>query len=177
MQDGTKATVTTKTIESLNEPVKVYNFTVDEFHTYFLGENSMLVHNSCFHGTTDVDLPKFDGKTTKGVLILDDGSRISLSSGNGDPRYTNYRNNGHVEQKAALYIRENNLSNGTLYHNNKNGTCGYCNTMTATFLPENATLTVVPPQNAIANNSRAIDYTKTYVGTSNNPKISSRYKG
>ena len=40
-----------------------------------------------------------------------------------------------------------------------------------------ATLTVVLPKNAIANNSRAIDYVKTYTGTSNDPKINSRYKG
>lgn len=28
-------------------PVKVYNLTVDEFHTYFVGENGVLVHNRC----------------------------------------------------------------------------------------------------------------------------------
>lgn len=82
-----------------------------------------------------------------------------------------------MEQKAALYMRKNNISDATVYHNNTNGTCGYCNTMTATFLPKGATLTVVPPKNAVANNSRAIDYVKTYTGTSNDPKISSRYKG
>ncbi len=82
-----------------------------------------------------------------------------------------------MEQKAALYMRKNNISDATVYHNNTNGTCGYCNTMTATFLTEGATLTVVPPKNAVANNSRAIDYVKTYTGTSNDPKISSRYKG
>ena len=124
-----------------------------------------------------INLPEYDGKTTHGILVLDDGTQIKLVSGNGDPRYTNYRNNGHVEQKAALYMRENNISNATVYHNNTNGTCGYCNTMTATFLPEGATLTVVPPKNAVANNSRAIAYVKTYTGTSNDPKISSRYKG
>jgi hypothetical protein len=59
----------------------------------------------------------------------------------------------------------------------ENGTCGYCNTMTATFLPEGTALTVVPPKNAKANNSKAIDYTKIYTGTSNAPKISPQYKG
>ena len=116
-------------------------------------------------GSNTISLPEYDG------------TQIRFTSGNGAPRYTNYRNNGHVEQKAALYMRENNISDATVYHNNTNGTCGYCNTMTATFLPEGATLTVVPPKNAVANNSRAIDYVKTYTGTSNDPKISSRYKG
>ena len=116
-------------------------------------------------GSNTISLPEYDG------------TQIRFTSGNGDPRYTNYRNNGHVEQKVALYMRENNISDATVYHNNTNGTCGYCNTMTATFLLEGATLTVVPPKNAVANNSRAIDYVKTYTGTSNDPKISSRYKG
>lgn len=97
-------------------------------------------------GSNTISLPEYDGKTTHGVLFLDDGTQIRLTSGNGDTRYTNYRNNGHVEQKSALYMRENNISNATVYHNNTNGTCGYCNTMTATFLPEGVTLTVVPPK-------------------------------
>lgn len=127
--------------------------------------------------TVAYNLPAYDGKTTQGVMVLPDGQQIPLTSGNGDPRYTNYRNNGHVEQKAALYMRENGVDSAIVYHNNTNGTCGYCNTMTGTFLPEGATLTVVPPVDAVANNSRAIDVPKTYIGTNNEPKISPRYKG
>lgn len=33
--------------EPLDEPASVYNFEVDDFHTYFAGENSVLVHNRC----------------------------------------------------------------------------------------------------------------------------------
>ncbi len=33
--------------EILEEPVKVYNFEVEDFHTYFVGESSVLVHNWC----------------------------------------------------------------------------------------------------------------------------------
>ena len=33
--------------EILESPVKVYNFKVEDFHTYFVGENSVLVHNDC----------------------------------------------------------------------------------------------------------------------------------
>ena len=123
------------------------------------------------------NLPEYDGSTTHGVLITSDGSEISFTSGGGDPRYTNYANNGHVEQKSSLYMRDNNISSGVLYHNNTEGTCGFCNTMTSTFLPEGATLTVVPPSNAVATNSKAIDVPKTYTGNSKDPKISSRYTG
>ncbi len=74
-------------------------------------------------------------------------------------------------------MNDNSIANGTLYHNNTNGTCGFCNNMTSTFLPEGATLTVIPPANAIPNNSRAIAVPKTYVGNDKTPKVSSRYKG
>ncbi|WP_277408696.1 DddA-like double-stranded DNA deaminase toxin [Lacrimispora xylanisolvens] len=123
------------------------------------------------------NLPEYDGSTTHGVLITSDGSEISFTSGGGDPRYTNYANNGHVEQKSSLYMRDNNISSGVVYHNNTEGTCGFCNTMTSTFLPEGATLTVVPPSNAVATNSKAVDVPKTYTGNSKDPKISSRYTG
>ena len=34
-------------IERTEKPVKVYNFEVEDFHTYFVGENEVLVHNLC----------------------------------------------------------------------------------------------------------------------------------
>ena len=33
--------------ESLNHPVKVYNFEVADYHTYFVNEKEVLVHNRC----------------------------------------------------------------------------------------------------------------------------------
>ena len=33
--------------EILEAPVTVYNFEVEDFHTYFVGETSVLVHNDC----------------------------------------------------------------------------------------------------------------------------------
>ena len=33
--------------EILESPVKVYNFEVEDYHTYFVGESSVLVHNDC----------------------------------------------------------------------------------------------------------------------------------
>ena len=35
--------------EILESPVKVYNFHVEDYHTYYVGNNSILVHNSCAH--------------------------------------------------------------------------------------------------------------------------------
>lgn len=33
--------------EILEDPVKVYNFEVEDYHTYYIGENNLLVHNKC----------------------------------------------------------------------------------------------------------------------------------
>ena len=46
--------------------------------------------------------------------------------------------------------------------------------MLPTLLPENSSLTVVPPSNAVPNNPKAVAYPKEYVGNSNNPKPNSK---
>ena len=33
--------------EILESPVTVYNFEVEDFHTYYVGESAVLVHNVC----------------------------------------------------------------------------------------------------------------------------------
>lgn len=45
--NGGEAYIDSVNLESLDEPVKVYNFEVEEFHTYFVGASSYLVHNVC----------------------------------------------------------------------------------------------------------------------------------
>ena len=33
--------------EHLDSPIKVYNFEVEDWHTYFVSEHDVFVHNSC----------------------------------------------------------------------------------------------------------------------------------
>ncbi len=127
------------------------------------------------HREQIINLPEFDGKTTVGALKTPDGKIVYFKSGNPDLRYSNYPAAAHAEGKAALYMRENGIKEGTIYHNNTNGTCGYCDSMLETLLPENAKLNVVPPRNAVANNSRAVATPSSYIGNSNTPKINPRY--
>ncbi|NMP38583.1 MAG: hypothetical protein GX051_10785 [Clostridiales bacterium] len=47
LQNGKYAIVEKIQHELLESPIKVYNFEVADFHTYFVGESSALVHNSC----------------------------------------------------------------------------------------------------------------------------------
>ena len=55
LKDGDKLTLITGqtvsvqsvVVEQCIEPVKVYNFEVEDFHTYYVGHESVLVHNKC----------------------------------------------------------------------------------------------------------------------------------
>lgn len=47
LSNGELVTVEWVQHEILESPIKVYNFEVEDFHTYFVGENSVLVHNDC----------------------------------------------------------------------------------------------------------------------------------
>ena len=45
--DGSKETVTGIWVEWLEEVVEVYNFEVADYHTYYVGDGDVLVHNTC----------------------------------------------------------------------------------------------------------------------------------
>ncbi len=44
--NGSTLIVEDRKVETIDEPVKVYNFQVEDFHTYHVGENCILVHNA-----------------------------------------------------------------------------------------------------------------------------------
>lgn len=44
-KDGQEEVVDGVTIEKQEEPVKVYNLTIEDYHTYYVSESSFLVHN------------------------------------------------------------------------------------------------------------------------------------
>ena len=46
--EGCRLQVEEKYVEKLEESVKVYNFEVEEFHTYYVGDAGILVHNKCW---------------------------------------------------------------------------------------------------------------------------------
>ena len=46
LSDGTCAIIENIKVEQLSEPETTYNFEVEDFHTYFVGENPVCVHNS-----------------------------------------------------------------------------------------------------------------------------------
>jgi RHS repeat-associated protein len=44
---GKEVTITSVKVEKLKHKVKVYNFEVEDFHTYFVSDLDILVHNTC----------------------------------------------------------------------------------------------------------------------------------
>ena len=51
--------------EILEAPVATYNFEVEGFHTYYVGENDIFVHNKCFRGRLK-DLTKYTDEMAEG---------------------------------------------------------------------------------------------------------------
>lgn len=45
--DGNEASIDEISTEEFDKPVKVYNFEVEDFHTYYVGSCCILVHNTC----------------------------------------------------------------------------------------------------------------------------------
>ena len=48
--NGSTLIVEDRKVEITDKPVKVYNFQVEDFHTYHVGENYVLVHNAGDYG-------------------------------------------------------------------------------------------------------------------------------
>ena len=79
--DGGTAVVEAVATTHLDEPVKVYNFEVADWHTYYVSEQGVLVHNMCkisggsTHGSSSSSIVQTEGGT---------GARNILNVGAGD---------------------------------------------------------------------------------------------
>ena len=47
LQNGANAFIEAVHYEKLAKPIQVYNFEVEDFHTYYVGSDCVLVHNVC----------------------------------------------------------------------------------------------------------------------------------
>jgi hypothetical protein len=136
------------------------------------GIQNALATGSGLQDAISAALPKFDGVTTYGVLITDEGDVVSFRSGGASSFYPTYASGGHTETQAARWMSDHGSSGGVLFHNNTGGKCGYCNSQLETFLPENVPLWVVPPADARAEKRGAVQNPKRYVGNSNTAILS-----
>ena len=72
--EGCRLQVEEKYVEKLEESVKVYNFEVEEYHTYYVGDAGILVHNKCWD-----DVPP--KKTSKNVAAETETKTYPLENG------------------------------------------------------------------------------------------------
>ncbi|EPY14885.1 polymorphic toxin-type HINT domain-containing protein [Paenibacillus alvei] len=77
--DGSNLTIDTVEFVKLNEPVTVYNFTVADFHTYFVTDLAIWVHNTnCLFGANGV-------QTTSKTIWKQNGSKARIDVENPNP--------------------------------------------------------------------------------------------
>ena len=99
--NGKYVTVEKVQHELLEEPVKVYNFEVEDFHTYYVGTDvQVLVHNKCVKSTTPFEQGRIEEKIqidADGRIKNTDTFRPTTEQINsaefeeivGNPKYTN----------------------------------------------------------------------------------------
>ncbi len=85
--EGNELHLKIKRWEHLQSPVPVYNFAVEDYHTYFVGDNEVLVHNECgvqkhhfFSDKNKTFTPKFEEITSKYGLDLKNAWNIEPMS-------------------------------------------------------------------------------------------------
>ena len=79
LQNGEYVIVELVQYEILEAPISVYNFEVEDFHTYYVGESSVLVHNMCDRIT---NVSKAESKIWKKLQSAKNGLKKSGSGKN-----------------------------------------------------------------------------------------------
>ena len=65
LEDGTTGTVEKAKHVALDTPVTVYNFEVEDFHTYYVSEQKVLVHNTCAATVKNTQVAKASNASAK----------------------------------------------------------------------------------------------------------------
>ncbi len=105
--NGNTLIVEDRKVEIIDKPVKVYNFQVEDFHTYHVGENGVLVHNAnCKlilneNGTYDAELSYKENWTLEQRMEADQKCSALTKA---DTRKTTVKRNDSpsVEYKKAF---------------------------------------------------------------------------
>ena len=112
LADGSTAIITKTYGEQLDEPVIVYNFEVSDFHTYYVTDNGVLVHNAnkindCGVGNDVLALPapgetSVPARRAAAEKKLSDAAMGSGGSGLTDFIGTEYGVSIHADQKEMV---------------------------------------------------------------------------
>ncbi|NLW27976.1 polymorphic toxin-type HINT domain-containing protein, partial [Acetivibrio saccincola] len=82
--------------EHLDSPIKVYNFEVEDWHTYFVSEQDVFVHNSC--GDKSRNKPKQSGHPNSVEIQRDANGNIK--------KYTEFGPNGEFVKEVRITGKE-----------------------------------------------------------------------
>lgn len=96
LSDGKCGIIKDVTVEELSEPETTYNFEVEEYHTYYVSESKVLVHNAC--DTPDINPDDF----TK----LKNGQGYRDKNGNMWKRDLLHKNHWDISDKKGRKIKE-----------------------------------------------------------------------
>lgn len=101
--DGGEAYVDATATESFVDPVKVYNFEVEDFHTYFVGKACILVHNKCANVSNHGNSLNTT-KHTDGYILKENGTNRILKYGETTRGYKRYTKKFYTANNAYMYI-------------------------------------------------------------------------
>jgi len=78
-KDWDTATVKSVNLLELDEPVEVYNFEVEDCHTYFVGDRAVIVHNNCqIHGKAHGKTVHLNAINAKRDLLASSGNYTDI---------------------------------------------------------------------------------------------------
>ncbi len=89
--DGSTAVIIDSELEKLDEPILVYNLEVEDFHTYFVGYEPVLVHNSC-------DANRMTSKESAAAAKKLGFEKTNYRAKNGEPIYYNKKTKTYISQ-------------------------------------------------------------------------------
>lgn len=74
LEDGTTDRIESSETKQLGHPVKVYNFEVEDYHTYYVSEQKVLVHNTCNVKISNVSKQNISKSTSKRLYrVMNEG--------------------------------------------------------------------------------------------------------
>lgn len=121
MYNNSIASLIAKEIEELEVEEITYNFEVSEYHTYYVGENSVLVHNKCAEAYLNEALER------QGLDKVPDGGfkevwmegdyKITVRAHAGNLQYTDAKMIYRVSRQKIGFGTEYLGSNNKWYHN------------------------------------------------------------
>ena len=86
LSDGSYGIIISVKIEELESPETTYNFEVADFHTYYVSDSNVLVHNRCVakDGDYQAVVNEFNEKEAPHAHILKNRQRVAVVDSNGN---------------------------------------------------------------------------------------------